>query len=113
MQATTLTFVIVAAQIGTGSGQISQATSAALLAASLLSVTVFPPLAVKLRPTEDRAATGHRPACRQDHRFGGYGRPQGEPRGRGPGSPRRTGGQAVPGERLQGMITCRQAYAAC
>jgi Kef-type K+ transport system membrane component KefB len=57
MQATTLTFVIVATQIGTGSGQISQATSAALLAAGLLSATLFPPLAVTLlRPSGDQTA---------------------------------------------------------
>ena len=48
MQATTLTFVIVATQIGLASGQVSQATGAALLAAGLLSATIFPAAAVKL-----------------------------------------------------------------
>ena len=48
MQATTLTFVIVATQIGLTSGQVSQATGAALLAAALLSATIFPAAAVKL-----------------------------------------------------------------
>ena len=48
MQATTLTFVIVATQIGLASGQVSQATGAALLAAALLSATIFPAVAVKL-----------------------------------------------------------------
>ncbi len=50
MQATTLTFVIVATQIGTASGQVSRATGAALLAAGLLSAAIFPAVAVKLLP---------------------------------------------------------------
>jgi Kef-type K+ transport system membrane component KefB len=48
MQAATLTFVIVATQIGTASGQISQTTGAALLAAGLLSAAIFPAAAVKV-----------------------------------------------------------------
>jgi Kef-type K+ transport system membrane component KefB len=57
MQATTLTFVIVATQIGIASGQISRATGAALLAAGLLSATLFPPLAVKLLPARESTAS--------------------------------------------------------
>ena len=52
MQATSLTFVIVATQIGTASGQISQTTSAALLAAGLLSAALFPAAALKLLSAE-------------------------------------------------------------
>ena len=48
MQATSLTFVIVATQIGTTSGQLSQTTGAALLAAGLLSAALFPAAALKL-----------------------------------------------------------------
>jgi Kef-type K+ transport system membrane component KefB len=48
MQATSLTFVIVATQIGTATGQITQTTSAALLAAGLLSAALFPAAALKL-----------------------------------------------------------------
>jgi len=48
MQATSLTFVIVATQIGTATGQISQTTGAALLAAGLLSAALFPATALKL-----------------------------------------------------------------
>lgn len=48
----TLTFVIVASQIGTASGQVSRTTGAALLAAGLLSAAIFPALAVKLLPAE-------------------------------------------------------------
>ena len=59
MQATTLTFVIVATQIGVASGQIGPATGAALLAAGLLSATLFPPLAVKLLPAEASAVSAH------------------------------------------------------
>jgi Kef-type K+ transport system membrane component KefB len=57
LQATSLTFVIVAAQIGTTTGQISQATGAALLAAGLLSAALFPAAALKLLPA---AAPGAR-----------------------------------------------------
>jgi Kef-type K+ transport system membrane component KefB len=59
MQATTLTFVIVATQIGIASGQVSRPTGAALLAAGLLSATLFPPLAVKLLPAEAAAVSAH------------------------------------------------------
>jgi Kef-type K+ transport system membrane component KefB len=59
MQATSLTFVIVAAQIGTATGQISQATAAALLAAGLLSAALFPAAAVKLLTTHAPHAEGH------------------------------------------------------
>ncbi len=52
MLATNLTFVIVATEIGTASGEISHATGAALLVAGLLSATLFPALAVKLLPPE-------------------------------------------------------------
>jgi Kef-type K+ transport system membrane component KefB len=48
MQATSLTFVIVATQIGTATGQVSQTTAAALLAAGLLSAALFPAAALKL-----------------------------------------------------------------
>ncbi len=56
MQAATLTFVIVATQIGTASGQVSQTTGAALLTAGLLSAALFPVVAVKLLPAEGPAA---------------------------------------------------------
>ncbi|HJY02005.1 MAG TPA: hypothetical protein VJ351_14440, partial [Streptosporangiaceae bacterium] len=58
MQAATLTFVIVASQIGTASGQISRTTGAALLAAGLLSAALFPALAVKLLPAEPAGPAG-------------------------------------------------------
>jgi Kef-type K+ transport system membrane component KefB len=48
MQATTLTFVIVATQIGLADRQITTTTSASLLAAGLLSAAVFPAVAVRL-----------------------------------------------------------------
>ena len=56
MQATTLTFVIVATQIGTASGQVSPTTGAALLAAGLLSATLFPAVALKLSSAAGSAA---------------------------------------------------------
>jgi Kef-type K+ transport system membrane component KefB len=48
MQATTLTFVIVATQVGLATGHISTTTSASLLAVGLLSATLFPPAAMRL-----------------------------------------------------------------
>lgn len=51
MQATTLTFVIVATQLGAATGQLTPTASASLLAAGLLSAAIFPALAVKLLPT--------------------------------------------------------------
>ena len=48
MQATTLTFVIVASQVGLATGHISAATSASLLTAGLLSAAAFPATATRL-----------------------------------------------------------------
>ena len=48
LQATTLTFVIVATQIGLAAHLISTTTSASLLAAGLLSAALFPALALRL-----------------------------------------------------------------
>ena len=48
MQATTLTFVIVATQIGLAARLISITTSSSLLAAGLLSAALFPGLALRL-----------------------------------------------------------------
>jgi Kef-type K+ transport system membrane component KefB len=60
MQATTLTFVIVATQIGVAAGLISTTTSASLLTAGLLSAAVFPTLALRLlsppQPAEPQPA---------------------------------------------------------
>jgi Kef-type K+ transport system membrane component KefB len=48
MQATTLTFVIVATQIGLAARQITPTTSASLLTAGLLSAALFPAAALRL-----------------------------------------------------------------
>jgi Kef-type K+ transport system membrane component KefB len=56
MEATSLTFVIVATQIGVATGEISRAASASLLAAGLLSAALFPAIALKLLPTKPPAA---------------------------------------------------------
>ena len=71
MQATTLTFVIVAAQIGVASGQVSQATGAALLAAALLSATIFPAVAVKLLSSVSPRAEQGRARSARDATPGG------------------------------------------
>jgi Kef-type K+ transport system membrane component KefB len=48
LQATSLGFIVVAAQIGVEIGALSSASGAALIAAGLLSVLVYPPLALTL-----------------------------------------------------------------
>jgi Kef-type K+ transport system membrane component KefB len=50
LQATTLTFPVVVAGVGTSLGLMSPATSAALVGAALLSVLLFPAAALALRP---------------------------------------------------------------
>ena len=54
LQATTLTFIIVAAQIGLTDGKITPTAAASLLTAGLLSAILFPAVAQRLLP---RAAT--------------------------------------------------------
>jgi Kef-type K+ transport system membrane component KefB len=48
LQATSLTFIVAASQIGTVLGLITKATGAALIAAGLLSVLIFPLLALTI-----------------------------------------------------------------
>jgi Kef-type K+ transport system membrane component KefB len=60
LQATTLTFVIVATQIGLATGKISPTSAASLLAAGLLSAALFPAGALRLlsrgaEPAAERA----------------------------------------------------------
>jgi Kef-type K+ transport system membrane component KefB len=50
LQATTLTFPVVVADLGLALGLLSQAAAAALIGASLLSVLLFPAIALALRP---------------------------------------------------------------
>ena len=50
LQATTLTFPVVVADLGLALGLLSPATAAALIGASLVSVLVFPAVALALRP---------------------------------------------------------------
>jgi Kef-type K+ transport system membrane component KefB len=60
LQATTLTFVIVATVIGQQTGKLSSATSAALVAAGLLSAALFPAAAGRLL---DRGGRGEQRAA--------------------------------------------------
>ncbi|HEX9377684.1 MAG TPA: cation:proton antiporter [Actinomycetota bacterium] len=48
LQATSLPFIVAATQIGLALGKVSEATAAALVAAGLLSVVIFPVLALSL-----------------------------------------------------------------
>jgi Kef-type K+ transport system membrane component KefB len=62
LQATSLPFIVTATQIGVAIGELSPVTAAALVAAGLVSVVVFPPVAVGLlagadRPQPPRAAS--------------------------------------------------------
>ncbi len=50
LQATTLTFPVVVAEVGRSLGLLTPATSAALVGAALLSVLIFPAVALALRP---------------------------------------------------------------
>jgi Kef-type K+ transport system membrane component KefB len=50
LQAATLTFPVVVAEIGLSLDLLSQATAAALIGAALLSVLIFPAVALALRP---------------------------------------------------------------
>jgi Kef-type K+ transport system membrane component KefB len=50
LQATTLTFPVVVAEVGRSLGLLTEATAAALLGAALISVLLFPALALALRP---------------------------------------------------------------
>ena len=50
LQAATLTFPVVVAEIGLSLGLLSQAAAAALIGAALLSVLIFPAVALVLRP---------------------------------------------------------------
>jgi Kef-type K+ transport system membrane component KefB len=50
LQATTLTFPVVVAEVGRSLGLLTAATAAALLGAALVSVLLFPALALALRP---------------------------------------------------------------
>jgi Kef-type K+ transport system membrane component KefB len=69
LQATTLTFVIVATEIGLAAGKITPAASAALVAAGLLSAALFPAGAARLLPRRPHrpgevAVPAPRPAVR-------------------------------------------------
>jgi Kef-type K+ transport system membrane component KefB len=50
LQATTLTFPVVVAEVGRSLGLLTSASSAALVGAALLSVLIFPAIALALRP---------------------------------------------------------------
>jgi hypothetical protein len=66
LQATTLTFVIVATEIGVETGRLTTTTSAALVAAGLLSAALFPAGAARLLagrgPRKRRVPARLRPA---------------------------------------------------
>jgi Kef-type K+ transport system membrane component KefB len=58
LQATTLPFVVAATQIGVELKQLTSANSAALVAAALLSVLIFPLIALTLIPKDEPRANG-------------------------------------------------------
>ncbi len=58
LQSATLTFPVVVAEIGTSLNLLSQPAAAALIGAALVSVLIFPPIALTLRPWTVTAPTG-------------------------------------------------------
>jgi Kef-type K+ transport system membrane component KefB len=60
LQATSLTFIVAATQIGLALGLLTKATGAALIAAGLFSVLIFPVLAVTLLHSGDPVAERRR-----------------------------------------------------
>ena len=58
LQATSLPFIVAATQIGVALGKLSAATAAAMVAAGLLSVVVFPVVALSLLRTRTPADAG-------------------------------------------------------
>jgi len=58
LQATSLSFIVAAVQIGTSLGQITAATGAALIGAGLLSVMLFPLSALVLLASRDQREAG-------------------------------------------------------
>jgi Kef-type K+ transport system membrane component KefB len=57
LQATTLTFPVVVAEVGRSLSLLTSATAAALVGAALLSVLIFPAVALALRPWSPGGAT--------------------------------------------------------
>lgn len=53
VQATNLTFIVIVASLATSTGDLDAGTAAALLAAGVLSVIIYPPIAVALFPNTD------------------------------------------------------------
>jgi hypothetical protein len=58
LQATSLPFIVTATAIGVASGQMSSVTAAALVCAGLLSVMVFPAVALGLLRGPSFVSTG-------------------------------------------------------
>ncbi|MGH9284029.1 MAG: cation:proton antiporter, partial [Acidimicrobiales bacterium] len=58
LQATSLPFLVTATQIGVALGELAPATAAALVSAGLVSVVVFPPVALGLLRSERVAPPG-------------------------------------------------------
>lgn len=58
LQATTLPFIVAATQIGAATGRLSPLNAAALVCAGLLSVVLFPPIALGLLRTSRARRAG-------------------------------------------------------
>ena len=67
LQATSLSFLVVAGQIGVDLGLVRPAVYAALVAAGLLSVVLFPATALTLLRSTDEEPRSRRPAAPIDH----------------------------------------------
>jgi len=66
MQATSLTFIVVATTIGVQTGHQRASTAAALVVAGLLSVIIYPPVALRLLKSAADPQVPRPPAPRPD-----------------------------------------------
>jgi Kef-type K+ transport system membrane component KefB len=102
LQATTLTFPVVVAELGMALGLLSSASAAALIGASLLSVLLFPALALTLRPWT-RASTPAPASARDGDQTIPEGRPPGIARWRGGARRRRVPSEPATGGGFRGV----------
>ena len=66
MQGTSLTFIVVATTIGVQTGHQRASTAAALVVAGLLSVIIYPPVALQILKSAGTRAVSHPPALEPD-----------------------------------------------
>jgi len=96
LQATTLTFVIVAAEAGVETGKLTPATADALVAAGLLSAALFPASAARLLARRKRRAAGAATATATTVATAAAAKPVAVPPARSPGRSEQVPGSTPP-----------------